>query len=131
MLYGYICLGQLPNFSSGRMKMLQLKILPSETEVAFVSSKEKKMKIGLVIYSNDPETVWNAFRLGNFALKEGDAVKTFLLAKGMESESLDTEQFKITVSCSPLLRKGAGSSPAAPVSRFANPKVQKFVPYPQ
>jgi len=33
------------------------------------------MKIGIVIYSNDPETVWNAFRLSNFALKEGDEVK--------------------------------------------------------
>ena len=54
------------------------------------------MKIGMVIYSNDPETVWNAFRLGDFALKEGDTVKTFLLAKGVESESLDTEQFKVT-----------------------------------
>jgi len=54
------------------------------------------MKIGLVIYSNDPETVWNAFRLGNFALKQGDAVRAFLLAKGVECESLDTEQFKVT-----------------------------------
>ena len=55
-----------------------------------------KIKIGMVIYSSDPETVWNAFRLGNFALKEGDEVKAFLLAKGVESESLDTEQFKVT-----------------------------------
>ena len=54
------------------------------------------MKIGLVIYSNDPETVWNAFRLGNFALKQGDTVRAFLLAKGVECESLDTEQFKVT-----------------------------------
>jgi uncharacterized protein involved in oxidation of intracellular sulfur len=54
------------------------------------------MQIGLVIYSNDPETVWNAFRLGNFALKQGDTVKTFLLAKGVECESLDTEQFKVS-----------------------------------
>ncbi len=54
------------------------------------------MKIGMVIYSNDPETVWNAFRLGIFALKERDNVKAFLLAKGVESESLDTERFKVT-----------------------------------
>jgi uncharacterized protein involved in oxidation of intracellular sulfur len=54
------------------------------------------MEIGLVIYSNDPETVWNAFRLGNFALKQGDGVKAFLLAKGVECESLDTERFKVT-----------------------------------
>lgn len=34
--------------------------------------------------------------MGNFALKEGDEVKVFLLAKGVESESLDTDQFKVT-----------------------------------
>jgi uncharacterized protein involved in oxidation of intracellular sulfur len=45
------------------------------------------MKIGIVIYSNDAETVWNAFRLGNFALKERDEVKVFLLAKGVEAEA--------------------------------------------
>lgn len=54
------------------------------------------MKIGIVIYSSDPETVWNAFRFGNFALKEGDEVKTFLLAKGVECESLNTDKFKVT-----------------------------------
>jgi uncharacterized protein involved in oxidation of intracellular sulfur len=64
------------------------------------------MRIGVVIYSNDPETVWNAFRLGNFALKKGDTVKTFLLAKGVESESLDTEQFKVTEQMQSFIEKG-------------------------
>ncbi len=52
--------------------------------------------IGIVIYSNDSETVWNAFRFGNFTLKEGDGAKVFLLAKGVECESLDTDKFKVT-----------------------------------
>ncbi len=54
------------------------------------------MKLGIVIYSSDPETVWNAFRLGNFALKERDQVKVFLLAKGVECESLDNDKFDVT-----------------------------------
>ena len=54
------------------------------------------MKLGIVIYSNDPETVWNAFRLGVFSLKEKDKVKVFLLAKGVECESLDTDKFKVS-----------------------------------
>lgn len=53
------------------------------------------MKLGIVIYSNDPETVWNAFRLGVFSVKKGDVVKVFLLAKGVECESLDTEKFRV------------------------------------
>ena len=54
------------------------------------------MKVSIVIYSDDPETVWNAFRFSNFSLGQGDETKVFLLAKGVECESLDTEQFKIT-----------------------------------
>lgn len=54
------------------------------------------MKLGIVIYSNDSETVWNAFRLGIFSVEKNDTVKVFLLAKGVECESLDTEQFSIT-----------------------------------
>ncbi len=54
------------------------------------------MKLGIVVYSEDTESVWNAFRLGAFALKQGDVVKTFLLAKGVECESLDTDKFKVT-----------------------------------
>jgi uncharacterized protein involved in oxidation of intracellular sulfur len=64
------------------------------------------MKIGIVIYSNDAETVWNAFRFGNFALKEGDEVKVFLLAKGVESESLDSDQFKVAEQMRFLVDKG-------------------------
>ena len=53
------------------------------------------MKLGIVIYSNDAETVWNAFRFANFTLKENDEVKIFLLAKGVEYEKLDSEKFNI------------------------------------
>lgn len=53
------------------------------------------MKLGIVIHSTDPETVWNAFRLGVFSLKQGDAVRVFLLAKGVECETLATPQFKV------------------------------------
>jgi sulfur relay (sulfurtransferase) complex TusBCD TusD component (DsrE family) len=54
-----------------------------------------KMKIGMIIYSNDPETVWNAFRFGNFALGEGDTVRVFLLGKGVECQKLDSSKFEV------------------------------------
>lgn len=54
------------------------------------------MKIGIIVYSTDSETVWNAFRLGVFALKQGDQVKVFLLAKGVECEKLNAEHFNVT-----------------------------------
>ncbi len=53
------------------------------------------MKLGLVIYSTDAETLWNGFRLGVFARKAGDEVKAFLLAKGVECESHMAEPFNV------------------------------------
>jgi len=64
------------------------------------------MKLGIVIYSNDPETVWNAFRLGVFSLKKSETVKVFLLAKGVESESLDTEMFGVSEEMSLFIKSG-------------------------
>ena len=64
------------------------------------------MKIGIVIYSNDAETVWNAFRFANFAIDKGDEVKVFLLGKGVECESLDTNQFKVTEEMKKFVDRG-------------------------
>lgn len=64
------------------------------------------MKLAIVIYSNDPETVWNAFRLGNFSLEKKDNVKVFLLAKGVECESLDTDEYKITEQMKSFVNNG-------------------------
>jgi uncharacterized protein involved in oxidation of intracellular sulfur len=63
---------------------------------AKAATEAKKMKLGIVIYSTDAETVWNAFRFGVFALKQGDSVKVFLLAKGVDCEKLNTKDFNVT-----------------------------------
>ena len=64
------------------------------------------MKIGVAIYSNDPETVYNAFRFANFALGMGDEVKVFLMGKGVECESLDTATFRISEQIRIFLEEG-------------------------
>jgi uncharacterized protein involved in oxidation of intracellular sulfur len=65
------------------------------------------MKLGLVIHSNDPETVWNAFRFANHAIKHNqDHVRVFLLGKGVEAESLNTDKFKVTEQMQALLAAG-------------------------
>jgi len=66
------------------------------------------MKIGIVIYSTDAETVWNGFRFGVFAMKQGDQVKAFLMAKGVECEKLNTEQFKVTEQMQAFVDNGGG-----------------------
>ena len=41
------------------------------------------MKLGIVISTNEPEVVWNAFRLGVTSLKTKNKVKIFLINKGV------------------------------------------------
>jgi uncharacterized protein involved in oxidation of intracellular sulfur len=53
------------------------------------------MKLGIVISTNDAEEVWNAFRLGNVALKENHTVKVFLINKGVEAEDIKSERFPV------------------------------------
>lgn len=55
------------------------------------SNTKSPTSVGIVIYSNDTETVWNAFRLANFSKNEGDTVFVFLLGKGVEVENLAKE----------------------------------------
>jgi sulfur relay (sulfurtransferase) complex TusBCD TusD component (DsrE family) len=53
------------------------------------------MKIAIVIYSNDSETVWNAFRFANTARAFDNQVDVFLLGKGVEVAMISTIQFDV------------------------------------
>jgi sulfur relay (sulfurtransferase) complex TusBCD TusD component (DsrE family) len=64
------------------------------------------MKIGIIISSNDAETVWNALRYANFALGQKDTVKVFLAGKGVEYQLISTEQFNTIEQAEKLLGSG-------------------------
>jgi len=53
------------------------------------------MKLTIIISTNNPETNWNALRLANFAIMQGDEVKIFLVGQGVEYESGSSEKFNI------------------------------------
>ncbi len=53
------------------------------------------MRLALIITGNDPETVWNAFRYGVFASRQGERVSVFLLGKGVEAEEIDDPRFDV------------------------------------
>ncbi|MGE0021447.1 MAG: DsrE family protein [Draconibacterium sp.] len=62
--------------------------------------------IGMVIYSNDVETVWNAFRLANHSKNQGDTVQVFLLAKGVEVDLLVNDNKDLKEQVDAFLEKG-------------------------
>lgn len=53
------------------------------------------MKLSIIISTNNSETNWNVLRLANFAIKQGDEVKIFLIGQGVEYESGDFDKFDI------------------------------------
>ena len=53
------------------------------------------MKLAMVISQTKPELVFNAFRLANFSRKEGDEVKVFLLAEGVELDGISDSGFDV------------------------------------
>ena len=55
----------------------------------------KPEKLGIVLTSNDPETVFNVFRLANFSADSGDTVSVFLLGKGVELDQIRSDKFDI------------------------------------
>ena len=53
------------------------------------------MKLGIIISTNEPETVWNALRLCVTALKNKHKTKIFLLGKGVELEEIRDKKFNV------------------------------------
>ena len=53
------------------------------------------MKFGVVLSGVDPEIVFNALRLADFACGKGDEVKIFLLGKGVELEQIEDQKFDV------------------------------------
>ncbi len=86
------------------------------------------MKFGIIIYSTDTELVYNAFRLAYFSLKEGDQVKVFLLASGVEYESLNSEKFNITELAQNLLDSGGEILACGTCLKFRNQNSTELCP---
>jgi len=70
------------------------------------NKKQLSTSIGMVIYSNDVETVWNALRLANYSKTQGDTVRIFLLGKGVEVDNLVKENKDLKEQVDTFLEKG-------------------------
>jgi hypothetical protein len=90
-------------------------------------SKSKSM--GIVIYSNDVETVWNALRFANYSKSQGDSVSIFLLGKGVELENLVKSDSTIKEQSDKFLDNGGtilGCGTCLKSRNNSNPQVCKF-----
>jgi len=53
------------------------------------------VRLGIIVNTNNPETAWNALRLGNTALDAGHEVSVFLMGSGVEVEEIKSEKFDV------------------------------------
>jgi uncharacterized protein involved in oxidation of intracellular sulfur len=53
------------------------------------------MNVLFIISSDDGETIYNAMRLANVAVKKGDEVSVFMLGKGVLFEQAGSEPFDV------------------------------------
>ena len=61
------------------------------------------MKLAIVINTKDPETAWNALRLGNTALKAGHGVSVFLMGAGVEIEGIKDPKYDVAATLTSFL----------------------------
>ena len=66
-------------------------------------AEKRSEKLAIVLSTNEPETAFNALRLGNFAAKEGDEVGVFLIGKGVELDRIADRQFDVRGQAEALL----------------------------
>ena len=62
--------------------------------------------LGIVIYSSDEETAWNAFRLATLSQSKGDTVVVFLLGKGIDPFMKDSAKYDIKTLHTQFVAKG-------------------------
>jgi uncharacterized protein involved in oxidation of intracellular sulfur len=89
------------------------------------------VKLAMVISQTNPELVFNAFRLANFSRKEGDEVKVFLLAEGVELDGITTRNSTFGDRRRVFFRPVGRSWPAGRASSCATRKGRSCVPCPR
>lgn len=64
------------------------KIMCSFYHFYFCSINIRKMKLGIILETKEPEKAWNAFRFAVTAKKKEHEVKVFLMGEAVECEGL-------------------------------------------
>jgi sulfur relay (sulfurtransferase) complex TusBCD TusD component (DsrE family) len=64
------------------------------------------MKLGIILSQAEPETVFNALRLANYSLKQGDTVKIFLTGKGVDLDKISDAKFNVPEQAQAVVKAG-------------------------
>ena len=53
------------------------------------------MRFGIILNTNDPETVWNSLRFGMTSLLDHHEMKLFVLGNGVDLDKIEDDRFDI------------------------------------
>jgi sulfur relay (sulfurtransferase) complex TusBCD TusD component (DsrE family) len=76
------------------------------TAASISASPEQRFKLGLVLTQTDPETVFNVFRVAQYALEQGDEVSVFLLGKAVELDRIQDATYNVQEKAQAFLASG-------------------------
>lgn len=71
----------------GATSFIQAQELEAKNQIQY-NDPQVPTSIGIVLYSNDVETIFNAFRFANYSQEWDNQVSIYLLGKGVELEGL-------------------------------------------
>jgi uncharacterized protein involved in oxidation of intracellular sulfur len=71
-----------------------------------ITQRSQKMKLAITISVTEPETVFNALRLANFARGKGDEVSCFLIGQGVELDKISHPKFDVRGQAESFLKAG-------------------------
>jgi uncharacterized protein involved in oxidation of intracellular sulfur len=64
------------------------------------------MKLGIIITQSGAETVFNALRLANYSLQQGDTVRIFLSGRGVDIDKINDPRFDVKSHAREVLEAG-------------------------
>jgi sulfur relay (sulfurtransferase) complex TusBCD TusD component (DsrE family) len=93
------------------LMMLAILVMATATQGCRTAPPEAakdnaSLRLGFVLTNTDPETVFNAFRLANYAVDNGDTVSVFLLGKAVELDQINDAKFDVQGVAKDFLGKG-------------------------
>lgn len=93
-----LCFFCTPSFSSSQDKISCASFSYLSDDIA--------PDLGIIIYSADAETVWNALRFANLSRGKGQTVFVFLLGKGVDGFQVTDNRFDVAAQAQSLLSSG-------------------------
>lgn len=95
-----------PAFFFAAALLMAIAFQGCKTAATQAPKDKTSMRLGFVLTTTDPETVFNAFRLANYAVDNGDTVSVFLLGKGVELDHIRDDKFDVQGVAKDFLGKG-------------------------